>query len=319
VSARGVRFAPSPTGRFHVGNLRTAWISWRWARRLGEPWAVRFEDIDRPRVLPGALEQQLADLSELGLVPDARILQSQRRERHWEVFLSALREGRIYPCVCSRQEVTSALSGLASAPQAATGSAPEAPVYSGACRGLGASELRCRLGELRVQRRTGIGWRFRQPDPSGRDDFLVARTSPPVDGGGVPDEPSFTPAYHWACAIDDYDGDYRLLVRAGDLASATPIQRAVQSFLGLGSDRREWAPPAVFHCSLVTRDDGGRLEKRTKDVTLPELRERGIGVARLLELFELSFDEALLEPPPGPGSIIGERAEKLLLSELGIA
>ena len=76
------RFAPSPTGQFHVGNLRTAWISWQWSRALATPWIVRFEDIDAPRVKPGALEAQLEDLARLGMKPGSQFLQSERAQRH---------------------------------------------------------------------------------------------------------------------------------------------------------------------------------------------------------------------------------------------
>ena len=79
---QGVRFAPSPTGRFHLGNLRTALLSQELARRLGQPWAIRFEDIDTLRVIPGAREQQLQDLADLGLIPDRITLQSENHARH---------------------------------------------------------------------------------------------------------------------------------------------------------------------------------------------------------------------------------------------
>jgi hypothetical protein len=82
----GVRFAPSPTGVFHVGNLRTAWISHQWSQKLKLPWVVRFEDIDQPRVIKGSQEKQLADMKSLGLVPDRVYLQSQNRKRHWNLF-----------------------------------------------------------------------------------------------------------------------------------------------------------------------------------------------------------------------------------------
>src|SRR5262249_19544333 len=157
-------------------------------------------------------------------------VQSEARARHWEVFLGAVREGRVYPCFCSRKEVREALAGLASAPHAAP------PVYSGQCRDL---------RERQARPAPGAGWRLRAQDPTGGQDFRV-----PHPAGAEPDEASFVPAYAWACAIDDADGDYRLLVRAWDLESSAEPQRQVQRWLGL----REL--PAVFHTALVTRDDG---------------------------------------------------------------
>src|SRR5689334_10286072 len=96
-----VRFAPSPTGNFHLGNLRTAWISHEWARALGQPWILRFEDIDRPRVLPGAQEKQLDDMAKLGLHAGRVLRQTEFHERHWTLFLTAFKQKQIYPCFCS--------------------------------------------------------------------------------------------------------------------------------------------------------------------------------------------------------------------------
>src|SRR6185312_17052083 len=96
-----VRFAPSPTGKFHVGNLRTAWISHIFSRYLGQPWIVRFEDIDQPRVVAGALQWQLDDLRKLGMVPDRVLVQSERLARHEALFRDAVAAGQVYPCTCS--------------------------------------------------------------------------------------------------------------------------------------------------------------------------------------------------------------------------
>src|SRR5262245_60491697 len=106
----GVRFAPSPTGRFHIGNLRTAWISERLARARKEEWVVRFEDIDQPRVISGAREAQLEDMAALALKPDRIELQSAFREMHWKWFQRGVESGQLYPCYCSRKDVQSALA-----------------------------------------------------------------------------------------------------------------------------------------------------------------------------------------------------------------
>jgi glutamyl-tRNA synthetase len=301
----GVRFAPSPTGRFHIGNLRTAWISQEWARGLGVPWAVRVEDIDRPRVVPGAQEQQLADLAALGLKPDILIIQSELRARHWALFIEAIRNGQIYPCDCSRKDVQTALAGLASAPH------EHPPVYSGHCR--------LRLDrELRAAE--SLAWRFRMSDESGCDDFIIARTGVELDREGQPNEASFVPAYHWACAIDDFDGRYQLLVRSHDLWPAARLQHAIQAWLGsMGAS--EPAPPfltPVFHTALVTQNDGHRLEKRTQGVTLPELAGSGRSAAWLLERFARSFDRSSIHGPLAPGAMLGETQMSLTLRELGL-
>ncbi|MCM2277158.1 MAG: glutamate--tRNA ligase family protein [Oligoflexia bacterium] len=302
----GIRFAPSPTGRFHLGNLRTAWISWRWARALGEPWVLRFEDIDRPRVAPGARELQLADLRRLGLesrAGDERHLQSEREERHWELLLRAWHEGRVYPCSCSRKEVLDDLRTAASAPHG------EPPLYGGRCR---------EPSRRPVPTHPTLAWRFRGEDPGGARDFIVARSAARPGSKreleGPPDRGSFAPAYHWACAIDDHDGGYALLVRAWDLAHAVPHQRAIHEWVcaSTGSGNPY---PAVFHTSLLTSDSGGRLEKRTRGVTLPELEAAGLSPSEILERFERSFE--LDAASYSPGKIWGEARETITLGELG--
>lgn len=292
----GVRFAPSPTGNFHVGNLRTAWISFQIAKALHLPWIVRFEDIDRPRIVYSAREQQSFDLKKLGLIPDFVFLQSEFRNHHWAVFLEAVKSKQIYACDCSRKEVQAALSSIASAPHSSL------PTYSG----------RCRQNENKLlQPSETLAWRFKMPDESGKDDFIVARTSDQF-ANGLPLEKSFTPSYHWACAIDDHDGNYDLLVRSSDLRNSLALQRAIQKWLG----RNEMIP--VFHTSLITQNDGHRLEKRTSGVTLDEILKSGKSVADVCSLFEISFDlNSAITLSKDVG--FGEKEETLTLQRLGFS
>lgn len=306
----GVRFAPSPTGRFHVGNLRTAWISHEWARAWGEPWVVRFEDIDSPRVLPGAQEDQLSDMKRLGLVPNRLIVQSAAKERHWETFKRAVTEKRIYPCYCSRKDVRERLEQAASAPHPTSGAL--APTYSGHCR-----ELQC-PPSASEHGLPSLAWRYAvEEDPSGRSDFIVGRSSPGLDARGLPREhAAFAPAYHWACAVDDWDGHYRLLVRAADLAEVVSQHRAIMSWLAQ-SEGRAGMFPAVFHTALVTQDDGHRLEKRTRGVTLAELLASGWRTEQVIERFKKSWDPERLQKW-APGKVFGEARSSMTLRELGI-
>jgi glutamyl-tRNA synthetase len=284
MTAKGIRYAPSPTGTLHLGNLRTAWISALWAKKLGEPWIVRFEDIDLPRVVDGAQEKQLHDLRALGLVPDQVLTQSSFLERHESLMVEGIRMGRIYPCFCSRKEVQTALLAAASAPH-------DRPVaYAGACR---------QRTEFPLLTKSSIAWRFRSEDPSGAEDFIVARSAPVRSL----EDPlaDFVPAYHWACAIDDNDGDYRLLVRAQDLADAHPIQSKI----------REWL------ADFEKRPPRHRLEKRTAGVTLDELMAAGVQPAQIVERFEKTFDHALLERKFAAGESFGEKAPTRRLQEIG--
>lgn len=281
-----VRFAPSPTGHFHFGNLRTAWISSAFARELKMPWIVRFEDIDRPRVQPGAMEHQLSELRALGLEPDQIQIQSSNHRLHERFFELACRSSQVYPCTCSRKEIQDHLERMPSAPHG------EWPIYDG----------RCRDEKSRPPaRHPSLAWRFRNPAfPDGSQDFIIGRTDEPrganqsvADLGLAIPAGGFVPAYHWACAIDDHQDRHALLIRAWDLAPAIPIQRAIHAWLNsLERDASARSFPAVFHTSLVTASDGHRLEKRTQGVRLPELLAQGESSESLISKMSASFNPA---------------------------
>lgn len=288
--ANGVRFAPSPTGRFHYGNLRTAWVSQRCAEILGLPWILRFEDIDEPRVLAGAEAQQIADMARLGLHAAKIYRQTDRAARHLDLFQFAVKMKRVYPCYCSRKEVQASLAQMASAPH-------EAPyLYDGACR--------TRTAPPKDYENPTIAWRFRQADETGHHDCIVARTNLAGD--------DFQPAYHWACAIDDWDGNYDLLVRAWDLESALPYQQAIQNWVRV-IERSERDLPAVFHTALVVMDNGARLEKRSRGVTLDEGKW---SPEDLVKKFSASFSSKTFDF--SPGKVWGETRRTITLSELGL-
>lgn len=306
--AHGIRFAPSPTGPFHIGNLRTAWISWKIADLLGQTWAVRIEDIDKARVKEDSWSNsdtgQLADLSKLGLFPGKLLRQSENHARHEKLFRKAIAEDRIYPCDCSRSDVKTALAGFASAPHE-----PE-PQYSGHCRNADRNRT---LNPVET-----IAWRWKADDLFGHFDTVIARTR--LDGC------EFQPGYHFACAIDDADGNYRLLVRAWDLAPAEEIQKQIRLWVSPNSSTR------VFHCALVTLENGSRLEKRTKGITLSELKNAGTTPTDLLQKFADSADLqkfvgdiVACEKNANDGNatgqanaLLGEARKTLTLSELSI-
>lgn len=309
----GVRFAPSPTGRFHVGNLRTAWISEKWARALNQPWVVRFEDIDGPRVMAGARESQLADLAALGLRPDVVTLQSESYTLHAKLLVEAASERRVYPCLCTRREIAERLHASSASNDFSEASAPHAPSleYDGRCRLRAIADFEGRT-DL-------VSWRFRNSG-DGTQDFIAARARVSlVDHGLVPTD--IAPAYNWACAIDDAVGGYSLIVRASDLAQVAAPQRTIGHWL----KERGVAPPLahIYHTALVTQDNGHRLEKRTLGVTLEELGVIGFSAAKLLDLFEASyakkFERDLVQfHSAGSEMIFGERCQSLSLADLGI-
>ncbi|MDX9730245.1 MAG: glutamate--tRNA ligase family protein, partial [Bdellovibrionales bacterium] len=276
----GVRFAPSPTGRFHVGNLRTAWVANALAKALHEPLVLRVEDIDTARAQKDSWfdpeNGQAIDLKRIGIEHDAdyewSIRQSTRYERHLEFFNKARSEGRIYPCDCSRKDVLRDLEQFATAPHSGTPSE-----YSGRCRNRDSSSL------ADYKPADTLAWRWRMPESDtlpgqgGRHDPIVARTRPGGEG--------FAPGYNFACAIDDAEGDFHVLVRAWDLEPVENVQALIRNWVN-ARDRA-----VVFHCALITRDDGGRLEKRTQGVTLSELLSLGVNVDLLTKKFAASFDQ----------------------------
>ncbi len=302
----GVRFAPSPTGRFHVGNLRTAWIANVFARTHKLPLIIRMEDIDKPRVQDGARDQQLHDMQEIGVTAERVYDQSSNHLRHWTLFLRAAAQGLIYACDCSRKEVQQELAGLASAPHASHA------IYSGHCRARASVEVDASLNSFRSE---SLAWRFKMSDPSGQQDFIIART-PPSKFSAL-NESDFVPAYHWACAIDDFDGRYQLLVRAWDLEDSARLQRGIQKWLLADSGLAE-EYPAIFHTALITQNNGNRLEKRTRGVTLPELASFGINPSELQRLIALSFDSKVLMSLPVPNTLLGESFKSLSLESLGL-
>lgn len=270
----GVRYAPSPTGPLHVGNLRTAWISEFIARRMGLPWVVRFEDIDRPRVREGSMIQQGSDLAALKLIPDHTFVQSSFIGRHWTLFLAAVDAGRVYPCSCSRQDVLADLASMASASHSGG-----PPAYSGRCRDQ---------GQKLFNSRQNIAWRFRHPNPRGTEDFVIARGNPELVKAKVRGD--FTPSYHWACTIDDMDGDHQVIVRAVDLLHAAKIQRQIQELIVDLEPGRLRHFSVIFHTALVTDNHGHRLEKRTQGATLADLDTKGVSLAAIQRGLRNSFD-----------------------------
>ncbi|MGH9274348.1 MAG: glutamate--tRNA ligase family protein, partial [Acidimicrobiales bacterium] len=202
------RFAPSPTGDLHLGNLRTALLAWLFARCSGGRFLMRVEDLDPVTSTREHEARQLADLVALGLDWDGAVVrQSERRGRHEEVLMELVDRGLTYPCFCTRREVQEA----AAAPHAAPGR------YPGTCRDLTSAAVREREGAGRPAalrlRASGepvtIVDRLRGPVTGAADDIVLRRN----DG---------VPAYNVAVVVDDADQGVEEVVRGDDLLDATP-------------------------------------------------------------------------------------------------
>jgi glutamyl-tRNA synthetase len=225
------RFAPSPTGDLHLGNLRTALLAWLFARSSGGRFLMRMEDLDTGRVRPGVEERQLADLQAIGIDWDGPVVRQSERLELYEATLARL---DTYPCYCTRGEIREAAS------------APHGPVgaYPGTCRELTAAE--------RAEREAaGRPPALRVRADGTVDDFVVRR------GDGV-----F--AYNLAVVVDDADMAVDQVVRGDDLLDSTPRQVWLGRALGVPL-------PDYVHVPLVLGPDSARLAKRHGAVTLREL------------------------------------------------
>jgi glutamyl-tRNA synthetase len=248
------RYAPSPTGTLHLGNLRTALLAWLFARSAGSAFLMRVEDLDAGRVRPGLAEAQLADLAALGLDWDPPVVtQSERLERYADAIARLDAGGALYPCFCTRREIREA----ASAPH---GPLPEG-AYPGTCRELTAAERaeRERSGRPPALRLRAGG------EAAAFEDRLVGRVEAAVDDLVVRRNDG-APAYNLAVVVDDAAQGVEEVVRGADLAETTPRQIVLQRRLGLPA-------PAYAHVPLMLGPDGARLAKRHGAVTLADRTE----------------------------------------------
>jgi glutamyl-tRNA synthetase len=262
------RFAPSPTGPLHLGNARTALLSWLAARAAGGAWLMRVEDLDRPRVRPGLEARILAELRWLGLEwdegpdvggPAGPYRQSERQARYAEALDRLTGAGQVYPCFCSRAEIAAA----ASAPH---GPGDDGPRYPGTCRALAPAEVARRAA------RRPPAWRLAvPPGPVVFDDLLHGRCAYDValtTGDFVVMRADGVAAYQLAVAVDDAAMGVTDVVRGDDLLPSTARQLLVFRALGLPA-------PRFAHVPLVVGEDGARLAKRHGALSLGELEARG--------------------------------------------
>ena len=259
------RFAPSPSGRIHLGNILCCLLAWLSARQKGGRVILRIEDLDTARCPRKYAARMLEDLRWLGLTwdegpevggPDGPYFQSERTVLYQAALETLTARGLVYPCFCTRAELHAA-----SAPHREDGQA----VYSGACRSLPAEEaarraqtrapaLRLRVPEEIWSFTDGHMGEYREDLARDCGDFLLRRS----DG---------LFAYQLAVVVDDAAMGVTEVVRGGDLLASTPRQLYLYHLLGL-------TPPAFNHFPLLLAPNGRRLSKRDADAGLEELRPR---------------------------------------------
>lgn len=270
------RFAPSPTGPLHLGNLRTAMLAWLFARSSGGRFLLRMEDLDRVQASIDHEASQRRDLAALGLHWDGEVVRQSERFDRYELAIAELdRAGLTYPCFCTRREIQQA----ASAPHA--GDVPQG-AYPGTCRHLTAAERASRAAH---GRRPALRLRAQVSELTVPDDLLGPVTAAVDDvvlrrNDGVP-------AYNLAVVVDDAAQGVEQVVRGDDLASSAPRQRHLALLLGL--------PPVRYaHVPLVLGPSGERLAKRDGATTLEDQSRRGRGPEQALALLGASC--GLCEP-----------------------
>jgi glutamyl-Q tRNA(Asp) synthetase len=263
------RFAPSPTGPLHLGSLVAALGSWLFARAKGGRWLVRMEDLDTPRVVPGAADDILRTLERFGLTWDGEVVCQSRRLALYEAALEdLLRKRMCFACACSRADLLRA----ASAPVAGEGDREEdssnaRPAASDAGAGGAASTSAVYPGTCRTglpPGRAARAYRFRvPPGVLTFEDLLLGSLSEDVSlsvGDFVVKRADGPYAYQLAVVVDDTAQGVTQVVRGADLLASTARQIALQRALGLPT-------PAYAHLPLVVGPDGRKLGKR--DGALP--------------------------------------------------
>lgn len=254
------RFAPSPSGELHVGNLRTAILAWLFAKSTGRDFLLRVEDLDRAR--SGAEAGQLRDLQAVGVSWDAAVVRQTERGQLYAETIDRLRaEGRTYECFCTRREIQEAPS------------APHSPqgAYPGTCRKLSEAEREIRRASrpASIRLRSDVAEWAVEDQLHGHyvgvvDDFVLRRN----DG---------VTAYNLAVVVDDANQGIDQVVRGDDLLPSTPRQAYLATLLRL-------PVPEYAHVPLVVNPDGVRLAKRDGAVTLGDLAAVGVPAGRVRDL-----------------------------------
>jgi glutamyl-Q tRNA(Asp) synthetase len=259
------RFAPSPTGKLHLGHAFSALLAHDHVRARGGAFLLRIEDIDPVRSRAEHVDSIIEDLAWLGLDWDGEIIfQSERLALYAEALERLKAGGLVYPCFCTRSAIAAEIAASAAAPHG-----PDGPLYPGTCRALSREERERRMAfaphawRLDVAKAAaGAGplyWRDRdtevQAEPEAQGDVVLARKDAPV-------------SYHLAVTVDDAAQGVTDVIRGRDLYAATDVHRLLQALLGLPT-------PLYRHHPLLVDAAGRRLAKRHGAPSLAELHEAG--------------------------------------------
>lgn len=261
------RFAPSPTGRLHLGHAYSALLNARFAAQHGGRFIVRIEDIDGTRCRPELVDGIFEDLAWLGLAWEEPVRHQSRHMADYRAALSQLEaQGLLYPCFCTRKDIAAEVARSGAAPHG-----PDGPLYPGLCKHLSLDERQARIASgmpyaLRLhtdraaEQAGPLVWHDARAgevpaDPLSLGDVVLARKETPT-------------SYHLAVTVDDALQGITHIIRGQDLFHATHIHRLLQALLGLPT-------PLYHHHGLLTDENGQRLAKRAGSPSLADLRAKG--------------------------------------------
>lgn len=245
------RYAPSPTGDLHLGNIRTALLAWLQVRLQGGKFLMRMEDLDAPRVVKGSADQILRDLEWLGLDWDGEVVyQSQRKDLYEQALKNLEQQNLVYPCYCSRKDIQQA----ASAPHS------NGVVYSGVCRDL-TDEQRNERSKIK---QPAVRCKVNAQLMSECGDFVVKR----ADG---------LFAYQLAVVVDDLEQGVNTVLRGQDLFESTERQKYLAHKLAPNLPEIEYV-----HVPLMLDESGSRMSKRDGSQSVSEYRDKGYSAEKIL-------------------------------------
>ena len=255
------RFAPSPTGRMHLGNVYAALLSWLSAKSKGGEWVLRIEDIDPARSKQEFADRIMDDLEWLGLTWDGEVTYQSKRQDIYEHYFELLRkEGLLYPCFCSRADLLAT-----QAPHESDGRV----VYKGTCRDLNPADYpqgitpawRMRVPDETIETTDGHYGAYRVHLPTEIGDFIVRRK----DGAF---------AYQLVVVVDDLTMGITEVVRGRDLLLSTSQQLFLAQTLRYLNTEKVFPEVSYAHFPLLMNEAGQRLSKRDKSLDMGVLREQ---------------------------------------------
>ena len=281
------RFAPSPTGRLHLGHAFSAWQAHRFARERGGRFLLRIEDIDPGRCREAFIDGIVEDLRWLGLDWDGPV---RRQSEHLADYAAALdrlkADGLVYPCFCTRKAIEAEIAASGHAPHG-----PDGPVYPGSCRRLPEAERLERLATEPHAWRLDMTAAVASTGPLLWHDATAGdiTATPEAFGDVVLARKDAPTSYHLAVVHDDALQGVTDVVRGEDLFAATHVHRLLQALLGL-------PVPRYHHHPLIRDAAGKRLAKRDRAATLAELRDGGADPRRILAALDRASASGIVGP-----------------------